>query len=108
MGNPETRPGEEGFMNNSEAQEEANMLRVKMGQSAETGEVKTYERMGGNLNIIVETFSREATPEDYTEALQAVEELKKLAKEETDIKKIASMVVRGVNKSVRGLAMGFL
>lgn len=72
-----------GRMNNKDAQEEANMLQVKLRKWA----------------------SRELTAKDYDQALEAVEEMKRLAEAEPASLALLNSLVRIAEKAGFGLMM---
>ena len=66
----------------TEAQEEANMMRVKLNLSPETG------------TKLEDGFGKKPTKKDYERAFQAVEEMKRLVEEEPATEIILNKVLR--------------
>ncbi len=104
------RVEDDGRMSLPDAQEEANMLRVEMGQNSHDGTVKKYNSdkswIRGSINHPGEYHVEERdhvydnvkpTPKDYDQALKTVEDLKKAAEEETDKEKLAYKIGRIIN-----------
>lgn len=83
-----------------EAHTEANMLRAKIGVSPESGRVQGPDQRE----------DREPTPEDYDKALEAVEDLKRLAAEEPNALKILNRVSNAAELLLRipGFGVAFL
>ncbi len=79
-------------MSNREAQEEANLMRVLMGQDPESGFVKTF--LGEDSKKYLE---REPTSLDYDRALKIIERMKLLTENETDFQKFCYGVAQFVN-----------
>jgi hypothetical protein len=77
-------------MGEQEAHEEANILRAKIGISPESGKVE-----GLDLR-----HDREPMAEDYDKALEAVEKLKRLAKEEPDALKVWNRVNNAIDRLI--------
>jgi hypothetical protein len=73
-----------------EAHEEANMLRAKIRVSPESGKVD-----GPDLRQ-----DREPTTKDYDDALEAVEKLKRLAREEPDSLKVWNRVNDAIDRLI--------
>lgn len=81
-----------------EAHEEANMMRARLRVSAESGKIE-----GPDLRE-----DREPTPKDYEDALQAVENMKRMAEEDPDSlktwKKVSDAIDRLIFLPGRGVA----
>jgi hypothetical protein len=83
------------------AHEEANMLRAQMYVSPETGKI---------AQSLDSREDREPTAEDYDKALEAIEELKRIAQEQPE----SLYLMQRLNESIRtltglgGLGMGYL
>ena len=85
-------------MNVKEAQEEANMLRTKIGIAPETGKKEDHDQ-----SYVREMFGHdigeEPSPEDYDHALEAVEEMKRLSEEEPKGEKLMNELKRIASKT---------
>jgi len=79
-------------LNEAEAHEEANMMRVKLGVDPEFG----WKENG-----------RMPTAEDYDRALKVVEKMKRMAEKEPLTKKVLIELARLATKSAFGLYKGF-
>src|SRR4051812_18918513 len=101
--NPEKRPGEENFLDNKDAQEEANMIRAKMGQNPETGKIEGERVKSPDMTWNGEfpelAIDRKPTADDYDKALQIIEDMKKLAAEQDPNSKDINKLLRAINKT---------
>ena len=80
---------EENKLSPEDAQQEANMVRAKMGASPETGKIPRNW-----IEAEDPKWGKEPTAEDYEDALGAVEEMKRLAKEEPSTEKVLKLIGR--------------
>lgn len=90
MHNRESGGRHEQFLDNEQAQTEANMIRSQMGQDPQTG----------LINV-----EKAPTAKDYDDALKVVEEMKEAAEAEPQLEKAIEMVSRFINKSVLAVAI---
>jgi hypothetical protein len=88
--NPETR------LNENEAHDEANLIKAEAGVSPMTGKIsEEWEELYGE--------GREATVEEYDEALKAIEELKSIVESEPASDKILRVMKTIAEKTKFGL-----
>jgi hypothetical protein len=88
-------------LNESEAHEEANMLRVQAGVFPKTGRVHGIGEDAETGKIYLENGGRVPSAEDYERALAEIEELKRAAKE--DPTKIGALLHDFLVSTERGL-----
>jgi hypothetical protein len=79
------RPEDAGRLSEEEAQQEANMMRVKMGVVPETGKLED-ERWSEEEQDLVDV-GKETTAEDYDRVFEAIEEIKAEASEKMTLER---------------------
>src|SRR3989338_21065 len=92
-------------LDEKEAQDEANMMRAKMGVNPETGGVadKRIRSLDGveHYNLIYRGIhpERAVIAEDYDEAFKFINEMKQLAEEEPSALKVMAKIGRVIDKN---------
>jgi len=98
-------------LSESEAHDEANMMRAKMGiRPHRKGTILDTETEPRTLfeehrKAVYGGIDRKPTQEDYDKAFQVIEQLKEAAASETDFQKIAYKLLRGANRAVQDLLL---